>query len=310
MARIAVAVAVVALLVRDASADPRIQQLITGYDKEEQTCHVHGGGLAKVLAGATAMLADTHDDALSADVQKLQGALGIVHAYCDELAATLELLRADPQASYKSLEKAIDDHDNKIRALRKTSKQALDDTGPILQRLIPEINAHAIADRPKTETAKPPAPAPEPAPAPAPAPTPPPPAPKPTVGKFPSGRTIELPVLPGTWKLEGEDKIADIATYTEAGTTDALIGEPSERGCAEQHKRLVSTSRARTFADRPARSGIAWEALVTFGDDATYVYACAATKTGSYVVSFRAGDAKHRDLSDVAWRMVAAFTKR
>jgi hypothetical protein len=40
----------------------------------------------------------------------------------------LDLLNADPSESYKSLEKPIDDHDNEIRTLRRSSQHAIDDT--------------------------------------------------------------------------------------------------------------------------------------------------------------------------------------
>src|SRR4029077_5889045 len=123
-----------------------------------------------------AMLAEQPDDAVASDVKMLEAAHEVVQSYCDELSATLELIHADPKASYKSLEKQLDDHDNKIRALRKTSKKALDDSAPAITRLGPKINARVGAA--DTHQARTPA-------------------------AFPSGHAVKLPAWPGSWKLSG-----------------------------------------------------------------------------------------------------------
>src|SRR5262249_2606496 len=117
------------LFARAVFADAKTQQLAAGYERETRSCKIQGGGVAKVLEGAKALLEDAHDDALEADVAKLTSARDAAQAYCGELAATIELLRADPDATYKSLQSQISEHDNKIRALRKASKDAVDGVG-------------------------------------------------------------------------------------------------------------------------------------------------------------------------------------
>src|SRR5205823_5547756 len=85
-----------------------------------------------------------HEEGLAEDVKSLHAAHEVVASYCVALAATIEFLRADPSASYKSLEKPISDRDNHIRGLRMSSKKALDETEPLIGRWIPKINAARI----------------------------------------------------------------------------------------------------------------------------------------------------------------------
>ena len=64
-----------------------------------------------------------------------------VLAYCDAIAAVLELLNADPKATYKSIEKQLEEQDNKIRKVRQAARKAVDDAGPAIQRVVPKVNA-------------------------------------------------------------------------------------------------------------------------------------------------------------------------
>jgi hypothetical protein len=204
---------VLVLLTAPAWADGKLKELETGYDKEVTSCATHASGVAKVLAGAKELVAAAPDDALAADVDKLDKGHAAVQAYCDEVAATLVLLRADPKATYKSLERQLDEKDNKIRKLRAASKKALDELSPVISRTIPKINGRVSA-----------------------------PAEKKLPAKFPSGRAIELPKLAGTWALSG-GKTSDVAEYTEGkATTTITVRVFTAATCEQQQK---------GFADKP-----------------------------------------------------------
>src|SRR6185312_13078030 len=97
------AVVVLFALAARAHADARLSSLATGYEKEAASCKVHGDGCAKVLAGAKEL-----PDAAPSDVEVLTKASTVNQEYCDALAKVLELLRADPNATYKILEKQLD----------------------------------------------------------------------------------------------------------------------------------------------------------------------------------------------------------
>src|ERR1051326_1882362 len=183
-------VVVLFALAAHAHADARLKSLVTGYDKEAASCKVHGDGCTKVLTGAKEL-----PDVAPSDIEVLTSASTANQEYCDALAKVLELLRADPDATYKALEKQLDDADNQIRKLRKSSKQALDETQPVISKLIPKINAARAAVQPAGEKKVP--------------------------GKFPSGRSIDLPSLPGTWTVSGS-AATDIVGYLE-GKVDATV---------------------------------------------------------------------------------------
>jgi len=199
-------VGIVAALAGRAAADAKIAALITGYEKEAGSCKIHLDGVTKVKTGAESL-----PDA-AADVETLTKGQAAVQAYCEELSNTLELLRADPNATYKSLERQLDDHDNKIRKLRQSSKVALDELAPVIQRLIPKINARVAAEPPVEKHAP---------------------------GKFPSGRSVELPSLPGTWKVSGT-AATDIVEYTEGKVDATVTVRPfSAATCDQQRKSLA-----------------------------------------------------------------------
>src|SRR5262245_46456453 len=117
-----VAVAVVGVLAGRARGDVRIDQLVKGYEREQTSCRVHEGGVAKLLDGASMLLERGPEAGLADDVKALHASHEAISSYCNALAATIEFLRSDPSASYKSLEKAIGERDNHIRALRTASK--------------------------------------------------------------------------------------------------------------------------------------------------------------------------------------------
>src|SRR5262249_33553339 len=155
------------------------------YDKELTACKKDLAGLAKVKERATPLASDA---SIAADLAIIDGSLKVQESYCNDVAAALDVARADPKATYKSIGKEIDAHDRTVRADRKASKKALADTEPVIKRLVPKINAMAGS------AAQTPA--------------------KKTPGTFPSGRTVDLPALAGTWSVSGSAS-TDTADYTE-----------------------------------------------------------------------------------------------
>lgn len=127
-----------------ARADARIAQLVKGYESEQTSCRIHEAGMARMLDGASLLLEQAPEEGLAADVTSLHAAHETVASYCTALAAAIDFLKADPTASYKALEKPIGEHDNHIRTLRASSKKALADTEPLIQKWIPKINAARI----------------------------------------------------------------------------------------------------------------------------------------------------------------------
>lgn len=270
-------VVAVVLLAGPALADPRIAALTSGYEKEATACKVHLDGVTKVHTGAQGL----KDEAIAADVEALAKARAAVQEYCDELAATLELLRADPGASYKSLEKQLDDHDNKIRKLRQSSKQALDGVAPVIQRLIPRINARVAVEPPGEKHAP---------------------------GKFPSGRSVELPALPGTWRVAGT-AATDIVEYTEDKIDATVTVRPfSSSTCDQQRKTLAA--KADRLEDVPASDAtkplkLAWNVSYTQKARVYQVACVTAKKDGGWLATIDAPIDAKLPLGTVMARMLA-----
>lgn len=120
-----------------AYADAKVKKLIKFYNKEATVCGKYVAGLASAKERAEPY---TDDAEIAADVETLADALVIVQDYCDAIDATLQLLQRDPKATYKSLAAEIAKHDSVVRAGRHASADALDETAPVIQRLVPKIN--------------------------------------------------------------------------------------------------------------------------------------------------------------------------
>jgi hypothetical protein len=309
----------VAGLAAPAGADARLDQLVKGYEREQASCRVHEGGVAKMLDGATMLLERGQEDGLADDVKSLHAAHEVVASYCTALAATIEFLHSDPSASYKSLEKQIAQHDDHIRALRASSKKLLDETEPLIQRWIPKINAARIENDksavPKSAVPKPAPrePTPDLAAVKEPKPDVPPPRiepkpqPSPAAAKFPSGRTVKLPQLGGTWEVRG-DATTDVAEYVDGGTHSSVVAEAfGGVSCAAQLARLQSKAYGRQAVKEQARAGQVWQ--VRLPGDAPALVACASARAGSVLVTLDAPDASHPDLSELAWSMLASLAK-
>jgi hypothetical protein len=315
-----------------ARADVRVDQLVKGYEREQTSCGVHEGGLAKMLDGASMLLEHGAQDGLAEDVERLHAAHEIVASYCTALAATIEFLHSDSSATYKSLEKQIGERDNHIRTLRASSKKVLDDTEPLIQRWIPKINAARIendkaavpksaskqqapegsvpASQPKPEPRPQPKPEPRPEPKPEAPPLKPEPAPDtaPVSARFPSGRAVKLPQLGGKWEVRG-DAATDVAEYVEGDVHTSVVAEVfSGVSCASQLARLQSKAYGRDGVKEQPREGQAWRVRIP-GSDAGAIVVCGSTRAGSVIVTFDAADGSHPDLSALAVAMLAGLAK-
>ena len=129
--------AVVALCVAPstAQADAKVKQLIGFYKKEALVCAKYSAGLTSAVERAQPY-ADDAD--IAADIKLLTDALVTVQDYCGAIDATLAVL--SPNAKYKSVQAEVDRRDAVVRAGRATATQALDDSAPVIRRLVPKVN--------------------------------------------------------------------------------------------------------------------------------------------------------------------------
>lgn len=289
-------VIVVAVLAfaHDAYADAKTQKLAAGYQRQARNCKIQGGGVTKVLEGATAMQAESDDAALAADIVKLRAASEPIEAYCGELAAVIELLKADPAAPYKSLEAQIIERDKKISELRKAFKQATDSVTPIIRRLVPRINkrnAEAGPSKPAAESA----PTKDAGPAPQPAATLPPalaPTPKPVATPPP-------------------------VKITDGPTTSISVRAFTGGTCDEQARKL---DKAEAWTREPPKKRPAgalawlpnarWIASYVAGDRLVQIE-CVPTKTGGMILTLEGPSQprSERELLELAARALAATAK-
>ena len=142
-----------------AVADSKTKELARGYEKELGACQTRTDGVAKVATG-TQGLVDDGQKQYEADLAALRAGLAQVQSYCAELTATLEILSADPRATYRSLERKLDEQDNKIRKLRQSTRKTLDELAPVISRMIPAVNARvgSAAPAPRKVRLRPPLP--------------------------------------------------------------------------------------------------------------------------------------------------------
>jgi hypothetical protein len=266
---------------RDARADAQTQQIATGYEREARNCKIHRDGVAKVLDGARGLNADSPDSGLESQIKQLEEAVDVIGGFCDELAKTIDLLKADPSASYKSLQKDIAEHDNKIRAMRKSSSKAVDDTQPIFGQLIPRINARNAANAgPVTKTK--------------PEPPPPPPPPPPVKPEPPKPEPPPAADGPKSW----------LSVNSFSGST-----------CDDQARKLASTEHGTWEKEAPKQHpawslawlpGARWK-LSYVSIDRFVQVECVSTKGGGYLVTLDEADRfrPERDVLDLAAKALA-----
>ncbi len=249
------ALAVVVLLgAGTAAADKKIQQMTPGFEREAQTCATQVSGLEKVQTGSAtlaATLSPEDKSILDKDLETLAAGLTGVKTYCKEVTGLVTFLKANTAAPYKSVEKELDLRDNTVRKLRKDSKKTIEALQPITRRWISRI-AQAQTQRPDTGA-------------------------KTTPGKFPSGRSVELPPLGGQWQLSGE-KQSDSAEYVDkAWTASVFVRSFSAATCEQQQRSLA-----------PEAKPVPGDALGTAeGLDPAWYVATRGTKTYTETVCVR-----------------------
>ena len=158
----------------------------------------------------------------------------------------------------RSLERKLDDQDNKIRKLRQSSKKALDHLAPVISRMIPQINA-----RVGTAT----------------------PAAKKVHVTFPSGRAIDAPALAGTYRTSGSEAI-DTIDYAEAKANATITTKLVATATCEQQRQAITATDATEVAatDATKSLGIAW--YIAYAKPARRLrVACRATTAGAIVAT-------------------------
>lgn len=262
-----------------AAADAKTRELAQGYQKELTGCRTRADGVTRVAAGAQALVDDGQHQH-EPDLATLRAGLAEVQAYCAELTATLAILNADANARYRTLERKLDDQDNKIRKLRQGTKKVLDDLAPVISRMIPLINARA-------GTA----------------------APSPTKVhiEFPSKRAIDVPVLAGAYTTAGSEA-ADIIEYAERKTSATATTRLVASATCEQQRQAIT---AATASDVPASDairplGLAW--YIAYDKPGRRVrVACRASKAGTILATLDepAGVTGWPDIEPVLAAMIA-----
>ncbi len=237
-----------------AHADRKLQSFKPDFVREAAGCQVQASGLTKVLAGATE-LAKSGEPAeraeLARDGELLAAGLAVVKEHCDEVAAMIAFIDANATAPYRSVASELDARYKKIVKLRAASKKTTEELQPTTRKLIVRI------------ARRPPPAAPEP---------------KRIPGKFPSGRSVELPALAGTWRLSGSSS-TDTADYSEAPpkgpaiTASATARPFAGATCDQQRKALLVRADAEQLVDLDLPGakelGVAWSARYTRREQTT-----------------------------------------
>jgi len=248
-----VEVGVFGALAATAHADARTKELAVGYEKELAACRTRADGVTRVVAGAQALIEGgqaQHADDLAA----LRAGLTTVEAYCAELAATLAILGAEPNPSYRALERKLDEQDNKIRKLRQQSKQVLEALAPVISRMIPAMNARVGAAAAS--------------------------APRRVRVPFPAGRAIDAPALRGTYRAAGTEA-SDIVEYAEGKASATATTRLAAGETCEALRRSLPAEATAIAASEPARAlGLTW--YVSYARPVRRVRAaCKLTKAGA-----------------------------
>jgi hypothetical protein len=244
-------------------ADKKIVDMTPGFERELSACETQVSGVSSMLARAKTFVATNPPD--KADIDKSIERLALGHdalqAYCGEVRAMVALLKEHANAAYKAVEKAIDERDNSVRKARRDGKKWIEELAPITRKLIPRVTARVRQiDEKKTP------------------------------GKFPSGRTIELPALDGAWKLGG-NAVTDLAEYTTKTVTATITARPfTNATCDQQKKQFAAKAGDEPIAElelSPAAKslGVAWASRYVRRDQTPHVLAmmCLTAGTGGFV---------------------------
>jgi hypothetical protein len=263
-----------------AAADSKTKELARGYEKEVGACRTRADGVTKVASG-TQGLVDGGQKQHEADLAALRAGLTEVQAYCAELTATLAILNADAKATYRSLERKLDEQDNKIRKLRQSSKKVLDDLAPVISRMIPQINARVGTPVPVAKKVR---------------------------LELPSGRTIEAPVLTGTYRMSGSEA-TDLVEYTQAKASATIsVKLIASATCEQQRQAITAADTAEiTATDATRPLGLAW--YVGYARSARRLrVACRPAKAGAILATLDepAAASAWPDLEPVLLAMIGA----
>lgn len=258
----------VAALGGPARADKKVQDLTPGFVKEAAACTIQKNGLVKVVTGAkdkAAKLSDASAKAeLEADVAKVEVHLAAVAAHCVAVQGLVDFLTENADAAYKKVEKQIDERDNAVRKLRKASKKAIAEGQPVVRKLIAKL-----AER-DPSTAKTPT------------------EPRTTPAKFPSRRSIDLPALPGSWKMSGT-AVTDTVEYVEK-QNKATVTARAFSGATCDQQRATLAKRTPDLADLESgdeKLGIEWSVRAVRKDKTPHLVSvmCMPTKTGGVLAT-------------------------
>jgi len=271
-----------------ALADKKTEAMRPGFVKEAAACQIEVRGRAKLIAGATALLATlegSEKEALDKDLATLAAGQATISAYCSEVEALVAFLAASATASYKSVEKELDERDNKVRTQRKAAKKLVAELTPITRALIPRIKrlptpAAATDARPAS--------------------------------KFPSGRSVVLPALSGTFSLSGSTT-TDAVEYVEKTASAKVSTRTFDKAtCDQQRKALSAKSTQITELEVPETgkaAGVVWSVRFTQEDKIPHLVqvACIARKDGGVVATADVQPAANRALADEVGKLMFAM---
>jgi hypothetical protein len=265
--------------VAPAAADSRTKELARGYEKELAACEMRLHGIERITAGTQALVDDGQHQ-YEADLAALRAGLGELQSYDAELTATLQILNADPGASYRSLERKLDEQDNKIRKLRQSTKKVLEDLAPVTSRMIPVTNARSAAPAPAVKRVH---------------------------IQFASGRAIDAPLLTGTYRTLGTDA-TDTVEYAAGKDSARVTTKLVASATCEQQRQAIAADATDVPATGATQSlGLAWYVGYTRSGRRLRT-ACRATKPGAVVATLDepAGVSGWPELEPVLTAMVAA----
>lgn len=263
-----------------AAADSRTKELARSYEKELAACEMRLHGVERVTAGTQALV-DGGQRQYEADLAALRAGLAEVQAYDAELTATLQILNADPGASYRSLERKLDEQDNKIRKLRQSTKKVLEDLAPVTARMIPVINARVGTAAPVVKRVH---------------------------IQFASGRAIDAPLLTGEYRTLGNDAIDSVEYAEGKGTATITTKLVANATCEQQRKAIAAADATDVTATGATQSlGLAW--YIGYGKPGRRLRAaCRVTKAGAVLAMLDepAGSSGWPELEPVLAAMIAA----
>lgn len=268
-----------------AHADKKIQDMTPGYEREHTACVSQSAGMQKIATG-TAALARTAPDAERPELEKAAAALakGTVafDEYCTELGGLVAFLKDQAAAAYKSVERELDTRATKVSRLRREAKKQTEELQPLTRKMIPRIMAvrTVVAEREKRTTVK-----------------------------FPSGRSVDFPVMAGTWRA-ASSATGDSVEYADKDSK-IVISTRQVAGACDDHRSAIPKGDVTDVDAKPAAWAVKYVQKETSGAHAV-VMACVATGAKSVIAT---GDLTPPNatlaeaMPKLVLRMAAAFDK-